>query len=146
MKEKLLYEGMRCPVCENSQLKLRNQVTNFEYKGVPSKIEKEVLKCDACEEFFFQPKDEREIEKILADERRKIDGLLTTSEIKAIRNKFGMSQVNFSKFLRLSEKAFARYESGQSNQNVAVDNLLRVLRDYPTAIEIFNSIPRKATA
>ncbi len=143
MNSKLLYEGANCPICESSQLKFSKKVTNFEYKGAQTKIEKDVLKCNICEEFFFQPKDEREIDKILADKKREIDGLLTTKEIKAIRNIFGMTQVNFSKYLRLSEKAFARYESGQSNQNVAVDNLLRVLKEYPNSIELFKSIPRK---
>ena len=146
MNNKLLYEGANCPVCDSCKLNLSKQITDFEYKGIKTKIEKNVLSCDVCKEFFFRPNDEREIDKMLADERRKIDALLTTQEIKEIRKMFGMTQVQFSNFLRLSEKAFARYESGQSNQNVAVDNLLRVLKIYPNVIETFKNIPRKIQA
>lgn len=130
--------------CGLSTLKLSRRVIDFEYKGHVTEMKRDVLKCDVCNEYFFQPKDERELDRILADERRKVDGLLTTQEIKAIRNRFGMTQVQFSKFLRLGEKTFARYENADGHQNVAIDNLLRVLNEFPEAISVFHNIPRKS--
>ena len=104
-----------------------------------------VFTCQECEESFFDPKEQREIEKLLTDERRKIDGLLTSQEIKDIRQQFKMTQVEFARILRVGEKTFARYESGQASQGYAMDNLLRILRDFPEtmrAIEASSPLPR----
>lgn len=129
-----IYEGAPCPVCEKSKLMLVKKTTEFSYKGRKKVIENYLLACDVCGESFFQPKDERNLDKMLQDERRKIDGLLTSEEIKKIRSKFRLTQIAFAKRLGLSDKVFARYESGQSNQSMAVDDLLRVLDAYPDAI------------
>lgn len=130
-----IYEGALCPVCEKSKLGMVKTKTEFSYKGRKKMIARDVLACDVCGESFFQPKDERNLDKLLLNERRKIDGLLTSEEIKKIRSKFRLTQIAFAKRLGLSDKVFARYESGQSNQSLAVDDLLRVLDAYPAAIE-----------
>lgn len=130
------YTGMLCPICEVGILTSKREDLNFEYKGkIITIFDKEIFECSTCKEAFFHPKDEREIEKLLTDERRKIDDLLTSKEIKAIRKQFHMTQIKFAKSLRVSEKMFARYENGQATQSHAMDNLLRVLREFPEAIE-----------
>ncbi|MCP4756223.1 MAG: type II toxin-antitoxin system MqsA family antitoxin, partial [Proteobacteria bacterium] len=129
-----------CPVCEMGKMHLRNQKLEFEYKDDVLKIEREVLECEACQETFFQDKDEREIEKVLTDRRREVDNLLTSDEIRAIRKKFNMTQKEFAKTLRVSEKSFARYECVQSTQGYAMDNLLRILNELPLAVNILSHI------
>ncbi len=140
---KLINEGAPCPICSQDKLTIVKKDIDFKYKGFITKLSKEVLECQVCKESFFKSNEERKIEKYLTNERRKVDGLLTTDEIKAIRKKFNFTQVEFAKLLRVGEKNFARYESGQTNQGVAVDNLLRVLNDYPEAINTFKKVPRK---
>ncbi|MCP5074735.1 MAG: type II toxin-antitoxin system MqsA family antitoxin, partial [Rhodobacteraceae bacterium] len=82
----------------------------------------------------LSPHDEREIEKYLTDARRTIDGLLTSHEIKTIREHFQMTQVEFARLLRVSDKTFARYENGHVAQGYAMDDLLRILREFPETI------------
>jgi HTH-type transcriptional regulator/antitoxin MqsA len=131
------YHGMACPLCEVGILATKREDLQFTYKETPITIVgQEMFECPHCNEAFFNPTDERNLEKVLTDERRKIDGLLTSKEIKAIRKQFGMTQIDFAKTLRVSEKTFARYENGQATQGYAMDNLLRVLRDIPEAIDI----------
>lgn len=133
------YDGMVCPVCEVGKLKVHKEDLEFEYKGEKFTIpEKNVFRCPECEESFLDSKDDRIIEKLLTDERRKVDGLLTSQEIKAIRQQFKMTQVEFAQVLRVSEKTFARYESGQATQGYAMDNLLRILRQCPETIRVIN--------
>ena len=131
--------GMVCPVCESAGLEENSSDMEFEYKGkkvVVSNISQ--FDCPVCKESFINRKDRRVLERLLTDERRKVDGLLTSAEIKAIRKIFNVTQVQFAKALRVGEKNFARYESGQSAQSYAMDGLLRVLREFPEAFKMFD--------
>jgi YgiT-type zinc finger domain-containing protein len=66
--------GMVCPVCETGIFKASQEDLRFEYKGIKTILPKRgVFRCEECEESFINPKEEREIEKLLTDERRKID-------------------------------------------------------------------------
>ncbi len=131
----MFSEGMVCPVCENGTMKSILKDLDFEYKGKGARIpNSKVLQCEECEEYFLNEKDEREIERMLTNFRRSIDGLLTSDEIKEIRQSFGMTQVRFAQALRVGEKNFARYESGQSTQGRQADNVLRILREFPQAL------------
>lgn len=134
------YHGMTCPVCEVGTLELESEDMEFEYKGVSTVLpHQKIFKCHECDESFLDQKDERRVEKLLSDERRRIDGLLTSKEIKIIRQQFGMTQAEFATKLRVVEKTFARYENGQATQSYAMDNLLRILWKYPVSIECINS-------
>lgn len=60
------------------------------------------------------------------DGYKKRVGLLTSDQIKDIRKKRGMSQVELARFLRLGEKTIARYETG-TIQEKSLDLLLRLV-------------------
>jgi len=132
-----LYDGMPCPVCGEGHLRKIIQDESFEYKGqaivVPS-IESFV--CDSCNEGLYNKDVSRGLEKHLADERRKADGLLTSDEIRQIRTNFGYTQVEFARILKVGEKNFARYESGASTQEKGMDLFLRALLRDPANIEV----------
>ena len=71
-----LFHGKVCPVCEIGKLEICQEDVEFEYKRVKTVIPRRtVFTCQECEESFFDPKEQREIDKLLIDERRKIDGL-----------------------------------------------------------------------
>ena len=135
-----IYNGMLCPVCETGQIKTCRQNLAFKYKGEETVLtDQNIFKCPECSETFIPPDKERSIDKYLTDQRRKIDGLLTSDEIKAIRKQYGITQTAFAKILRVASKTFARYENGQVAQSYAMDNLLRILRKFPDAISAVNS-------
>ena len=133
----MIHEGNRCPTCEEGTLTRVTKEVEFTYKGDTLRLQREVLICPSCEEAFFSPQDEREIEKLLTDRRRRVDGLLTSEEIRSIRRQFKMTQVEFATYLRVSKKTFARYETGQATQSYAMDDLLRILQRYPEAFQVF---------
>ena len=133
------FEGMNCPVCEVAGLKAHSQDMAFEYKGKQITVANiKQFACPVCGESFIDKNDRKKLEKLLTDERRKVDGLLSSEEIKKIRSKFGVTQVQFAKALKVGEKNFARYESGQSVQSAAMDDLLRVLKAFPQAYKLFD--------
>ena len=61
---------------------------------------------------------------------RKKMGLLTSDEIVAIREMYGLSQVDLSNLLGWGEATISRYES-KAIQDEPYDNILREIRDYP---------------
>ncbi len=124
-------------MCEEGVLSLCHTDVDFTYKEQTVQIQREVLTCSICGESFFQSKDERAIEKLLTDRRRTVDGLLTSGEIRNIRKQFEMTQMEFAQYLRVSQKTFVRYESGQVTQSYAMDDLLRILQQYPEAMHLF---------
>ena len=137
-----LSDGMICPVCEVRTLTSRKETVEFEYKGHITIFEgTAVFTCSTCQESFLDSESERERQQRLTDERRRVDGLLTSSEIKAIRQQFQMTPAEFARLLRISEKTFARYETGQATQGYAMDDLLRILRDFPETSRVIAQTP-----
>lgn len=133
--------GMICPVCEIGKLTEENKDITFEYKGKKRTISNQVVyECHECGESFQNNHDQILTDKLLMDSRREIDSLLTSQEIRSIRNQFGLTQVDFAKLLQVGEKNFARYESCHATQSRMTDNLLRVLREYPQAIKVFGGL------
>lgn len=65
------------------------------------------------------------------DGYRERAGLLTSKQIKDIRKKRGMSQMEFSQFLRLGDKTIARYETG-TIQEKSIDLLMRLASNDET--------------
>jgi DNA-binding transcriptional regulator YiaG len=57
-------------------------------------------------------------------------GLLTSDEIVALRDEYGLSQVDLAKLLGWGEATIARYES-KAIQDEAYDTMLRLVKDNP---------------
>lgn len=81
--------------------------------------------CLACNQDVYDREAEIQNDIIFFDAYKTQKGLLTSVEIKEIRNNYGIAQTTFSKILGLGEKTIARYETG-SIQDKAQDNLIRL--------------------
>jgi len=130
-------KGMTCPVCEVGKLGVTKKDFEFKYKGHSRTYSSDkVFICSECESSFLNKKDQRNLDFILTNSRKEIDGLLTSDDIKAIRSIFKITQKDFAKLLGVGEKNFAKYESGQATQSRAMDILLRIFRAFPFTIEV----------
>ena len=86
------------------------------------------LVCENCGSLLSSHEIEHENEIIVYDAYKKLVGLLTSSEIKAIRSKRGWSQRQLAKFLDIGEKDITRYENG-AIQTRSIDNMIRLVDD-----------------
>lgn len=86
------------------------------------------LVCKNCGSLLSSHEIEHENEIIVYDAYKKLVGLLTSSEIKAIRSKRGWSQRQLAKFLDIGEKDITRYENG-AIQTRSIDNMIRLVDD-----------------
>lgn len=108
----------------------------FEFKSRKFSIPNyHIFRCDNCKEEFVSPKTLRATEKILTDFRRKVEGLLTSEEIKGIREKLRKTQAEMATWLGVGEKNFARYENGQVMRSKPMDLLLRILNVNPAILD-----------
>lgn len=144
--------GNPCPVCNEGKLFNKIVEEKFSYKGefllVPDYM---VFECRKCGEEFVDDKTIRGTEKVLTDFRRTVDELLTSDNIRAIREKLDVTQEKLADILGVAKKTFARYENGQVTQSKTMDTILRLLGKKPellqdiTEILSYVSIPEQAT-
>ena len=125
---------MSCPLCDKThEVEERKRITTITLKGEEVTYEERFYFC------IYANEDENEFEtgamtnENLLNARnayRVKKGLLTSDEIIAIRESYGLSQVDLSKLLGWGEATISRYES-KAIQDEAYDIMLRLIRDNP---------------
>jgi len=129
-----------CPVCDSEDIGKEIIEKKFRYGAselvVPNYT---IFKCGECGETFPDKSQSKVLEPTIRDFHREVDGLLTSSDIKYIRNGLGYTQEKFGDLLGGGAKAFARYETGTVTQSKPMDNLLRIIWHYPSAISILSN-------
>ncbi len=127
----------KCPECSHELKRIENGTLQTKHKT--SNGCKDILvenlsysKCDYCNEIFYNPDDldnyEIQLEKALEKER-KSENLLTAKEIKAIRKKYNLTQLQLELLLKIGPKNVAKWETYKSNQSKTIDKLLRNMND-----------------
>lgn len=66
-------------------------------------------------------------------------GLLLPAQIKAIREKLGLTQTAMAERLGVGEKTYTRWESGRSMQNKSSDNLIRLMDRSPEQFAVIEA-------
>lgn len=61
--------------------------------------------------------------------------LLSADDIRAIREKLGLTQAQLASLLRLGANTISRWESSRNVQSAAMDTVLRMIRDVPGSVE-----------
>jgi len=93
------------------------------------------LKCPGCGEIVLRSLEAKRLHEDAIAIYRKKRGLLSADEIRAIRERFGLTQADLSRLLRLGANSVSRWESGRNVQTAAMDMLLRLIRDLPGSID-----------
>ena len=93
------------------------------------------LRCPKCDEVALRFADSRRLQEDAIAIYRKKHGLLSADEIRAIRERFGLTQSQLANLLHLGANTVSRWESGRNVQTEAMEMLLRLIRDLPGSIE-----------
>ena len=125
-----------CPSCEEyTETTLGIDKEVYHVRGEPIEIEAEVVICQKCgTKVFNEERDSQNLEKAYSHYRKK-HNLLSPDQIRAIREKYGLSQRALSRLLGWGEITIHRYENGAIQDNVH-DSLLRLIED-PQNIQKF---------
>lgn len=127
---------MFCPECGYKELIETDKPMTEEFKGEQITVEGITrFECPQCGEYVIFADQGIKLSEILYDEYRKRTGLLSPSEIKAIRKKYGWTQVEFEKILGVASPTVSRWESNRVIQTKVADNLMRAIRQNESFAE-----------
>ncbi len=137
-----------CEKCDKFvDYELRKEIKTITVRGLTFETDFYHACCKECHEEASANEVWRLNDKIVYDKYRKLSGLLTSDEMKAIRQKRGMSQVELARFIGCGEKNIARYETGTIQDRV-FDNLIRMVGDddcYYAMIKLKEKTPTLVT-
>lgn len=119
---------MYCPKCETDVETVVKEVQEtYPVKGEDIVIVAKVRFCKDCgEDIWDDELDSQNLLNAFAAYRKK-HGLMQPGEIRAIREKYGLSQVAFARVLGLGDKTITRYENG-SIADMAQNNLILLVQ------------------
>ncbi len=125
---------MNCPLCDKThEVEERKRFTTITLKGEEVTYEERFYFCaNADEEENEFESGSMTNENLLSARNayRVKHGLLTSAEIVAIRESYGLSQVDLARLLGWGEVTISRYES-KAIQDEAYDTMLRLIKDNP---------------
>lgn len=132
MKEQTASTGRKCPECGEGQLHtlIRTEEFDFDLGDETVRVRAEnvpVEKCDKCGEVMSGPA----AAKVRHEAVCRAAGLLTPSEIKALREKFGWSQQHLADLTDFGVATVSRWERGRLLQNRSNNKFLQAIRDCP---------------
>ena len=124
---------MSCPLCDKThEIEERKRITTITLKGEEVAYEERFYFCaNADDENEFQTGAMTNENLLNARNAYRVKmGLLTSDDIVAIRESYGLSQVDLAKLLGWGEATISRYES-KAIQDEAYDTMLRLIKDNP---------------
>lgn len=125
---------MECPICDKvHEVEERRRQTMITLKGEEVTYEERFYYCAYADEEEAEFESARMSNENLLNARnayRRKQGLLTSGDIVAIRESYGLSQVDLARLLGWGEATISRYES-KAIQEDAYDVMLRLIRDNP---------------
>ena len=115
----------------------RHSTETYRYKGQQFSLsDSEYSVCRECGFDVVLPHQKRQNEARIRDEHRRIDGLLTGRQIRAIRRRLGLTQAQAALLMGGGENAFSKYERGEVTQSVAMNQLLLLLDARPDGLGV----------
>jgi len=125
-----------CDKCiKKVQWSFIERVETTEVKDEKIEMIQKVGICRECGHEIYVRELENENLSNLYSEYRRRKGLLQPSEIKSIREKYELTQVQMAKLLGLGDKTIARYENG-AIQEASINTLMKLIDDE----EIFKKV------
>ena len=124
-----------CPECGTPMREKKGRLklpVNSEEIAVPESLH---LSCPKCHEVVLRFDDARKLRQRALEIYRRNYGLLSADEIRSIRERFGLTQAELARLLRLGANTISRWEAGRNVQTAAMDMLVRMIRDLPGSLD-----------
>jgi HTH-type transcriptional regulator/antitoxin MqsA len=119
-----------CPIC-GSRLEPASEEREIRIGTRSARVMDRFLRCPGCEEVLYLPGQMDATLRRASEAIRQEEGLLSPSEILAIRARLHLSQQAFERLLGVGPKTVVRWEKGTVFQNRSTDSLLRVVAEFP---------------
>jgi putative zinc finger/helix-turn-helix YgiT family protein len=93
------------------------------------------LVCPKCGEIVLRFDEAGQLHRQALEIYRRKYGLLSSVDIRAVRERLGLTQTELARLLRLGKNTLSRWEAGRNVQSASMDLLLRLIRDVPGSVE-----------
>lgn len=121
---------MPCPFCGAEAVRVTSATrTTIADDGAHLKYRERLSHCARCGEEFFTHEQSLAASRSRASVLRTHEGLLAPEEIRSVRERYGLSQVELERMLGLGAKTVVRWERGTVRQSQAADLLLRIVAE-----------------
>jgi HTH-type transcriptional regulator / antitoxin MqsA len=117
-----------CPVCGQGHVTARIDQVESVYKGSKAMLPLHYAVCSDCTSDFADAEHGRLNKRAVLAFRKSVDGLLTGSDILALRKRFGLTQTQAAQLFGGGPVAFSKYENDDVAHSEAMDSLLRLVR------------------
>jgi HTH-type transcriptional regulator / antitoxin MqsA len=129
-----------CPEC-GSQMREKQASLKFPVNGEEISVpDLPHLNCPKCHEVVLRFDDARKLRQRALEIYRQTYGLLSADDIRSIRERFGLTQAEFARLLRLGANTISRWEAARNVQTASMDMLLRMIRDLPGSLEYLRKL------
>ncbi len=128
-----MKKDFRCPICEEGNLSERVGKNRVDYKGKTTELDSHFSVCDFCGSEQANAQQVRMNKRYMVAFKKQVDGLLTGSEVRSVRERLGLTQAGAAKIFGGGPVAFSKYESDDVTQSEAMDKLLCVAVEVPEA-------------
>lgn len=118
----------KCPICGEGHVTNHVQQIEHEYKGHKAMLASHFQECDTCLSEFAGAREGKMSKRVIMAFRKSVDGLLTGTEIVALRKQYGLTQDHAAKLFGGGPVAFSKYENDDVSQSESMDCLLRLVR------------------
>lgn len=126
-----------CKICKSENIRQFEEAENISYKGKTLPISMKYSVCNDCEREFISKQQILKNDSRVRDAKKRIDGLLTSTEIADARKSLGLTQEQASLVFGGGKNAFSKYERAKVSQSVAMDKLIRICLQHQS---IFNEL------
>jgi len=106
-----------------------------DFRGRSVTVPTRYLECIGCGEVLIRPQDSGDSSRRAADIVRREEKLLTSAEIRTIRERLGLTQHKLEEVLGIGVNTVVRWEGGTVIQSRLADNILRSLDEVPGLLE-----------
>lgn len=117
-----------CPLCGEGHLTPGTEEMVTQYAGKQGTVTLRFAECYACGSEITGDADSRANKRAVLAFRKSVDGLMTGTEIRAVREKYGITQDQAARLFGGGPKAFSKYESDDVAHSEAMNNMLRLVR------------------
>jgi HTH-type transcriptional regulator/antitoxin MqsA len=124
-----------CPICNEGLLQEQVGKNIVDYKGQHGEVDLFYSVCNACGSEQSDASQLRANKRTMMAFRKRVDGLLSGSDVRALRKRLGISQTEAAKIFGGGPVAFSKYEMDDVAQSEAMDKLLRLVDAVPDALD-----------
>lgn len=126
MKTEPSRDGELCPACGEGRLASHVAKEQVEHQGIHGEVDLHYSVCQQCGSELAGQAETQANKRAMAAFRKKAEGLLTGSEIRALRKSFDLTQTLAAELFGGGKVGFSRYENDDITQSAAMDSLLRL--------------------